>query len=431
MEYSVKVKRELSQNDKIAVGLIFFYWLMYENVFFFNAYQGGAFLLALTMSLKFLLPCFLMWLSGLSKNLLLKGFTSLYSLIFVCFISWVGAVTALYGDAFEWVKLLPRVLFFYSTLNLFYKKPEIFDLFAKFFIAYVLFALVQYFMIYITSSDRSIIDVLGVNTAGLGGLYSNVSSAMTFPGLPIRIIRLTGFWNEPSNAAGSAFAAGFLALYLKSQGYKIWNKVSYLCFLAGFLALSNAGYFGLGLGLCVLLLCREKKQLSKAVFSNKVVALMLAMFLFSTVIFGRVYVIENEIENVFLLALVGVRVLGDSMVYGGRDIILWDVFEYVSLNPLGRGLYVPSQDDQLMSAQAPVYWLYAGGIIGLSLILIREFVMVIAGFKVAYANKGSTYIFAALAVVVGQQAIYGSWMNPNYLVISSALLAFHARLKLS
>jgi hypothetical protein len=421
-----------SNKDKLIAALIFLYWLLYENIFFHIADQGGAIFLIVVNGIKLFLPFMLLWLSGINTAFLSKGITSLYGFFFIFFIFWLGLVTIAFGDGFEWIKLFPRIIFFYSVLNFVYKKPIIFDLYAKFVIAYVLFALFQYCLTYLTRSTAVNVQIWGVQTAGIGGLYSHTGSAMFVPGLSGRIIRLAGFWSEPSNAAGSAFAAGFLGLYLSSCGYKILKAVPILCFFAGFLALSNAGYLAFALGLMVYIIFTKRRGAVNKLKKFLLLAIPLSILLIAAL--GRVYYLKNNIENVFIKTIIGVRDLAPDNPFDGRDKIITMVLDYISVNPLGRGLYVPDHAAgtyEILSAQAPIYWLYIGGIIGIILLGLREVCLVIAATAVIKVNQPTIYLFSALAAVMGQHMVYGTWMNPNYLTLAAAILALNAKSKLS
>jgi hypothetical protein len=360
-----------------------------------------------------------------------KGITSLYGFFFIFFIFWLGLVTIAFGDGFEWIKLLPRLVFFYSILNFVYKKPIIFDLYAKFVIVYVLFALFQYCLTYLTRSTMINVQIWGVSTAGLGGFYSNTGSAMFVPGISGRVLRLVGFWNEPSNAAGSAFAACFLGLYLRSRGYKIRKGVPSLCLFAGFLALSNAGYLAFALGLMVYILFTKKRGAINKLKKFLILAVPLAILMLA--VLSRVYLLENNIENTFLNTIFGIRDLGRDDPFAGRDKIIIGVLDYISVNPLGRGLFVADRAAgtfEILSAQAPIYWLYIGGIIGIVLLGLRELCLIIAAIVVIKLDQPIIYLFSALAAIMAQHMVYGSWMNPNYLILAAAILAFNAKSKL-
>ena len=65
----------------------------------------------------------------------------------------------------------------------------------------------------------------------------------------------------------------------------------------------------------------------------------------------------------------------------------------------------------------------------LVLIILREVTLYAAAIKLTRKERGSVFIVAALAVVMGQHLSYGSWMNPSYLTLAAAIIAFNARHK--
>ena len=415
--------------DKTAVVLIFIYWITYEHFIFFRPDYFGFVFTALTYAVKLLLPVVLIWYTGINLSLLRKGVSSLYVSIFTAFIVWIGFSTLVNGDMLRWLQLIPRLVFFVVALNLFYKKPQAFHFFAKLIIAYVLFALLQYILTYVFSGyDNQVIEPGGFKTSGIYGLYSNIASMMTFPGMQFPVIRLSGFWNEPSNAAGSAFSAGFLALYLQTQYKERWGKVAALCFLSGFLALSNAGYFALALGILVWIFLDKESVNSFKVIIVKVLILVFTIFIVWLAFFGREYVQSNGIDGVFIRSLVGLRDVDVEDVYSGRFVLLQNIIEFVANNPMGSGL-LHSNGDVKDSASAIVQWFLVGGVLGLVLIILREVTLYAAAIKLTRKERGSVFIVAALAVVMGQHLSYGSWMNPSYLTLAAAIIAFNARHK--
>ena len=415
--------------DKTAVVLIFIYWITYEHFIFFRPDYFGFVFTALTYAVKLLLPVVLIWYTGINLSLLRKGVSSLYVSIFTAFIVWIGFSTLVNGDMLRWLQLIPRLVFFVVALNLFYKKPQAFHFFAKLMIAYVLFALLQYILTYVFSGyDNQVIEPGGFKTSGIYGLYSNIASMMTFPGMQFPVIRLSGFWNEPSNAAGSAFSAGFLALYLQTQYEGRWRGIAKLCFLSGFLALSNAGYFAFSLGVLAWIFLGKKSTNSLNLILLKVSMSVLAIFIVWLAFFGRKYVQSNEIDNAIIRGLVGLRGAGVEDVYVGRFFLLQNIIEFIGNNPMGSGL-LQSASDVKNSASAIVQWFFVGGVLGLVLIVLREIVLYAAAIKLAQKEYGLVFIVSALVVVMGQQLSYGSWMNPSYLILAAAIIAFNARHK--
>jgi hypothetical protein len=212
----------------------------------------------LTYTIKFALPFYLLFCTGLpSFELASRDSLGVYLALFFAFFAWALVPTLISGDPVEWLKLLPRMVFLVSAVALFERRPQAFNFVAKLIVLYVLSALVQYVLVYWTGAYASLAGPGRFrHMAGPFGMLGNVNSAFALPGARVVIVRLCGFWNEPSNAAGSAFAAFFLARYLVAAGERrIWQLASWACPGAGMLTLSNAGYFALGSGLLFGTLC--------------------------------------------------------------------------------------------------------------------------------------------------------------------------------
>ena len=201
-----------------------------------------------------------------------------------------------------------------------------------------------------------------------------------------------------------------------------------LCFLSGFLALSNAGYFALALGILVWIFLDKESVNSFKVIIVKVLILVFTIFIVWLAFFGREYVQSNGIDGVFIRSLVGLRDVDVEDVYSGRFVLLQNIIEFVANNPMGSGL-LHSNGDVKDSASAIVQWFLVGGVLGLVLIILREVTLYAAAIKLTRKERGSVFIVAALAVVMGQHLSYGSWMNPSYLTLAAAIIAFNARHK--
>jgi len=416
----------LTVNERLAVYLIFFYWTLYENIIFFNAADLDPSFLFATNFFKIITPFVLFLLTGVNAKPFRSGFSSAYFLFFFFFIAWIGFVTALNSDIIEWIKLLPRVVYFIAVVSLFIKSPSSFLLYAKLIISYVLVSLVQYIATSITGSWSSPVTFFGYESSGLYGLFSNITSRMYLPGFDVPILRLSGFWNEPSNAAGTAFSSFYLAQYLcHSCSDRKWYYVSLLCLLSGFLCFSNAGYFALGLSSLLGFVLSPKSRLTLWNLGRSLLLVIASILFLLLTFFGRSIVYSSFSDNSFLRAIVGLRETGDSIdVYGGRFHLLSSNLSYVSDNVLGAGLTVFNDSSAPISASALVYWTFVGGILSATLLLFRELVLFCASYKLVSSSTGSLYLFQALVAVIAQQLSYGSLMNPNYFVLAAAVLAF-------
>lgn len=421
------INNRIHSSDKWAVFFIFLYWILYEHIVFFNASEVGPSMAALTVALKLLLPIGLLAYSGVPIKLIKNNYVVWYLVIFIVFLAWIGLVTLFNGDMIEWFKLLPRFVFFIAVLSIFYKAPAAFYLHAKLLISYVIFALLQYVLTYATESYNDPI-IVTYESSGLMGLYSNIASRMYFPSFSIPILRLCGFWNEPSNASGSAFAAFFLArLLYEKEGMKKWKYASYACLLAGLLCLSNVGYFAFGMALGAGVLLNRGAGFRPARFIYVAIVLIVAIFAIWLTFFGRAYVQENYVDNDILRAIVGLRELNIDGAHNERFAIMDDTVNRVLDNAFGEGLTVIETKDVMVSASAVIYWFMVGGFLGLVLLLFREIVLACACYKLAETNTEYRYLIQALVVVMSQHLSYGSWMNPNYFFLAAAVISIAAK----
>lgn len=416
----------LSFTNTVAALLVFLYWLVYENVIFFYAEEyGGTPLLILTNAVKLLLPFALLAYTGLPPfRLLLRGYVSLYVLFFAAFLTWGLVPTLLSGELMSWAKLLPRFVFFLGVVAFFSKRPAAFSLVAKCIVLYVISALVQYVLLYVTRGYDNTLTYENQIMAGPFGILGNVTSMMNFPGAPFPFIRLTGFWNEPSNASGSAFAAFYLARYLVATGASgFWRKASYACLAAGLLALSNAGYFAFGATLVFGFVFRPGKA-SLLRIAQFAVMLPIVVALAGIVIFGRSYVAEHLSDNIWARAITGVRELDEQAgdASGGRVEGAKMTFEQAGLDLIGVGIQEVGSDGIEGSGTAPLYWLLLTGIPGLLLLLCREAAVLAAMRSLSGQQPHLMPLAQALIAVMAQHFIYGSWMNSNYFIMAAMVL---------
>jgi len=422
-------EQSLTKTDKVIVLFILLYWLAYENVIFFWANEiGGSGFMVATYALKFFIPFGLLFFSGICNAIFSDKYTKFYLLFFILFLAWIFITTAINGDVIEWLKLVPRLAFFISVFSLFYKRPILFFSFSKIMVIYVIYALFQYILIYITGSYSATIEVPFGRMTDILGLYANVTAMMYFPSTPLPFIRLSSYWCEPSNAAASCFASFYLALYLYANGFGTkWKKMSYLCFTAGVLTLSNAGYFALALSILGGVFFVKRGSISYS-FRYKLILLIVAFFMILIVAYGRDYVRENYVENDLLRAFVGLRELNVGTADGGRIELASNILDILSNNFFGVGLGNSDVGDDNQSASALFFWLLIGGYFGVVLLLLRDFTVALSFRKSTALNSSHIYLIQAFIVVMAQQLSYGSWMNPNYFILVAAVLAFNAKL---
>lgn len=423
------INSRLHSSEKWAVFFIFLYWILFEHIIFFNASEVGPSMATLTVALKIFLPIGLLAYSGVQLKPIKDKYAGYYLVIFVALLAWIGLVTLFNGDLIEWFKLLPRFIFFIAVLSIFYKTPASFYLYAKLLIGYVIFSLVQYVLTYATGAYNDPVLVISYSSAGVMGLYANITSMMYFPSFSVPILRYCGFWNEPSNASGSAFAAFFLAsLVFKKEGGLKWKLASYACLAAGFLCFSTVGLFALGLALLIGFILNNHGRFNPIKLVIKLPVIAIAACGIGAAIFGRTYVAENYADNDIFRAIVGLREAQPTDdLYGGRLGIIENTINYVSDHIWGTGLFVLDLNNSLpMSASAPIYWLLIGGFFGLTLLLLRELMLVAACVKLVKSNPEHIYLIQALVAVMAQHLSYGSWMNPNYFILVAAIMSFLA-----
>jgi hypothetical protein len=420
----------------LAVWLILLYWIVNEWIFFFYPEDyGGTSLDYLTNFIKLCVPILILVIAGIPSLEFFnrKVAIGLYTLFFLALIVWSTVPTVIYSNLIEVLKKIPRFLFFLAAIALFMKNPGAIRSCAKFIIVIVLFALAQYLSVYLFNATGSGFSVGGApSLAGPFGIFGNVTSMMFMPGIDLPVIRLAGFWNEPSNASASAFAAFFLSRYLFILDHRsVWRYASYCCLAAGFLCLSNAGYLALAVALLFGAFV-VKKKFSMRRFAGLVMITALSLLFVFTALFGRGYVARNYPDNNLLHALVGVHhghtdYVDQDDEYGGRIYLANMTISAITDNPIGIGLQpVGSGGGIDSSASAPLFWLYLTGIPGLVFLLLRETVLLFSAIYLVKRLPSSIYLVQAWIVVLVQQLSYGSWMNPNYQILAAAVLSMAA-----
>lgn len=414
--------------DKIFLILIFLNWLMYENLVLLEPmYFGGPILLAFVFMYKLLFPFVLVLFYGLPPiKFMLNARIFLFILFFLLLVCWSAIPSLLYGDIVSWFKIIPLFIFFIGVLSFFYVNPECFLLFIKILVIYVIIAFVQYCLINIfktfESSRPESMDMVGPL-----GLFGNTASKIGFPdnGGVMYIIRLTGFWKEPSNAAGSAFASFFLIKYLqlydKSQK---WIYASNICLIAGFLTLSNAGYLAISLAFLFGFMLRSKTRKWK--LQVLIVTPILILFIWFA-LFSRSYFADLGLDSNVLKAVTGIRNQDVNDVNydptSGRLDLMNDALNQTANNIVGRGLQVTGESTGVVApASAPMFWLFLTGIPGLFFLLFREASLFIFLPQTLKKEKGTLFLAQALIAVMIQQSIYGTWMDPNYLILAAVVL---------
>lgn len=396
---------------------------MYENLILLEPdIYLGQFSVIPIYGYKFFFPIFLVGFWGLpTVKVLNRASVGISLLSFFLFFIWALIPTLNTGTVISWIKLLPSILLYVGAMSFFSKNNEAFKIFAICLIVYVLFAFVQYWIIvffkfYELPSKGSL--------SGPFGLLGNTFSRINLTDTPI--FRLTGFWKEPSNAAGSAFAAFYLSKYLyKSEERKIWIYCSWICLISGILTLSNAGYLALGCSMFVGFIFSLRSLTSRKVFKALALACLIPVFIWFA-LFGREYFAEKGSDNYYFLAFVGVRSLSNinSADYdpsdGRLDLMKYSMTE-TAKNFIGKGVQVTGANGLTAPAGAPLFWLLLTGLPGILLLLLRDFPIYFSLWPKLKRNADFIYIIQAFIVVLVQQASYGSWMDANFIIFLAVL----------
>jgi hypothetical protein len=403
-------------------------------------YEWGIFEAApksLIFTIKVFLPCLLLFLTPLRK----VNFTYLnkFVIFFILFMLW-GFIPSVFSSYYvqtiiQWLKFLPRVLFFVIIGTYLLHKPIGSITLAKSFIIIGFLSVIQFLFLFITMRAG-----ITINSAQMGagvyygpfGLLGNQIAMMNFPGIQFPVLRLTGFWVEPSKASGFLLATFFLARGIYTlEKRNFWKLVSYSCLIGGFLCLSIAGYLAIIIAFLFGIIVRSRIlrvfihfKITKGAlfrFFCAVVLIVLVVLVFA----GRSLVAEKYYHNTFLRSIMGVQ--------GAAEVVLESPLDYrVGLlkknipiwfdNLFGIGFRIPGKTSSkesfwLASATAPILWLTYTGFIGLFLLLLRDAQVVIVFLKSARQSDYVRNVFQAWVVMFTQHLSYGDWMSPVYLVL--------------
>lgn len=415
--------QDLTLADKLIVFGLFLDWLTYENIFFLEPeiYFGKIFLL-LVYSFKLIFPFFFLVYAGFpKKESLSKARIGVYLIFFSFFIIWGLLPTLVSGIFVSWIKLLPVFVLFLATISFFEKKPKAFNIYAKCLILYVLISLFQYCLVYIFKTFDPIGEQILV---GPYGLFGNVAGRRYIPSFEYPIIRLTGFWKEPSNASGSAYASFFLGLYLIKEGAsKRWKYFTILCFVAGLLTLSNAGYLAIGTAFLFRYLLKfnmkERTKFLTSMFVFFLVGVLVWLSLFS-----RSYFANQGTEYELLLAMTGStsNVSENYDPSAGRFELMEYALESTSRNLIGAGIQPTDANGLRAPANAPLFWFVMTGFLGLFFLIMMQITVFVSMKSIIKRSPNMLYIILAFIVVMMQQLIYGSWMDANFIILTAVVL---------
>jgi hypothetical protein len=322
-----------------------------------------------------------------------------------------------------WFKLLPRFIFFIAMIETFSRSIESRKNITK---VIVSFAVVTVFLhlILIIRPNISYINIGGLSFAGPYGLLGNVNSRLFLPGLDQPIYRLTGFFNEPSNASAFLFASYFLSKSI-IDGERLWGAFSKVCLLGGFMCFSNAGYLAVGAAATISIFVDklENQNRFKSIMRTAVIITWgLGLILFG--LFGRHLVYQSDTENKFLRISTGASkgsyYTNPSLEFSaGRIDLAKTTLNTINKAPLGVGF----DSDERAPAGAPLLWLLYGGIPAVVLLLLREFQWVRLWLQKRKDSKILLYHTQALIVIVVQQSVYGQWNNSFYYLLVAMVMS--------
>lgn len=421
---TLALNKKLNISNKIWVMLIFFHYLVYELIFFFYADYYGI-LGPATKIWKLLFPMIFFIVVAIPNLRWLRLNVSLqnYTIFFVLFLIWSLLVSFMVSadSIVEWMKLLPRFGFFLALSILFMKAPPALLAVLKLIVFWAILNVLMYFLLYKYENFDSVeYYTWGGRHAGPYGVLGNITSLMYFDSIKIPIVRLTGYWNEPSNASASLFASFFFARWIGViENSRFWKKLSWVCFFGGFLCFSNAGYLAVSCAFLIGIFIKKRN------FVKKIIMLLICVLIISSALSGRMYVTKYMPDNDYAKALVGLRDKSFhaasfiSSLDGRIELVALAVNEVIEL-PYGSGMASNSLN---MSASAPIMWLSMFGIPGLALLLLRELWIYRKIIKVKNRTNEVLLLSQAYIVVAVQQLSYGSWMNPLFFIATAAIFS--------
>jgi len=411
--------------DKLMLFLVTLYILLYEWLIF----EWSA-ISPLVNLLKLTIPFVLFAIVILDKGVIPKSRAFLiYVVLFILFLLWSLIPTIIADTAYEgilqWVKFLPRFVFFIAMSIIVFNDVKFIFKLATILVVIGLIPLLQYILLLIYADEGYLhLDGTRAYLAGPYGLLGNITAKLYVPGFSSFIPRLSGFWIEPSNAAGYLFAIFFLSRALLNYYQNRMIKIAgLLCLLAAFLSFSNAGYFCFGGALLAYVLLFNYRNKFSLV---NILLFALAGLFIMVALFGRGYLVNHNIDSVYLRTMTGVQHINFNDVvtklnydpYFGRLELAFKNIELMVEKPFGIGFRIPGQGDQgegfeYTSASAIFYWLAFTGIPGITILLLMLAVLFAALFQMEQII-GINIAQAWIAIML-QNIVYGTWFTPFYL----------------
>lgn len=416
----------------VLAAAILSYVLVYELVFF-NVGPAAAGSLIWFFKLVFPFGLLLLAISPPASGRLASRSAVIFLSLYAAFILWAFVPSLWIGgmdSLVSWTRYAIRLVFAVALIFALARERKIFILFGKFAVAWGVTCVFQYALL-VGLHQYSRVGMLyegSIALAGPHGLLGNVSAFVEKDGA-FPLVRLTGFWLEPSNASAYLFACFFLARFLvATEGKRIWRAASYLCILGGGVTFSSAGYCAIGAALSYGAAAKFRGMKRGRLKSLILIMVGIAVLGFGLV--GRWILINKLPQNEVADSIAGVKAAdtifssrSDWDFTEGRLDLLLDTIKNVPEHPIGIGVRLTSGDTGVeASASAPIYWLKFTGVIGLLVLLAREGVVLRDMAHVAWGNQTRVLLAQAWVVVFVQNLSYGTWMSPFYLTLTAGVL---------
>lgn len=351
-----------------------------------------------------------------------------YVLFFLLFLTW-GLISSLFSSEFneclvQWSKYVSLFFFCYFICLYMFNNEYVKEIIMKFFIAIAIFTVIQYIILTVANFCWPV-EIFN-NPTHSGGLYRGPfgilgqgSGRVWFNDKKLSFFQLYGFWKEPSNAVGFLLASYFFAeiIFLQTK-QRIWKIAKFACLIGCIATFSNTAYLCIGMvGLLGQVFWLKVNKNMR--FFRLAMALIFALLCFFA-IFGRYFVAKYCADNVELRYAVGVRdAVNDP--YGGRAELFKSNFVDLKVSPLlGIGIRIPGKDEQgrgyAVSSHALGYWLIFTGIIGIILLMLREFQIIKAIVKNIFSSVYILRVSQAWLALFVSNSIYGTLMSPFYFI---------------
>lgn len=393
-------------------------------------------------ALKIMLPIILLMKMksySIPRN---KGYVK-YLLFYVLFMLW-AVISNAFSGAFlatmqEWLKYAIRLIACYAIAEHLYQREDRQIVIMKAFVIIAVCTVAQYALMQI-GRETGIIGVYempidrGGYYYGPYGIMGNGTGLLGTAIEGVRLIRLTGFWLEPSLTSGFLFMAMYLSMALRLLTKdKFWKYAPGICFVGGLLTFSFAGYVALfatyAFGQAFYIVRVKKRRVLRAASIAICLAIAAGVLMVRTEA-GNRYIADNYADYELIITMARIRsgskYLEGEAIDGERTSDAKRVVRGVKNNILGYGMHIPGREinDEVRegSASAPFIWLLYTGYLGLVLLFLREYEVMKNGLRSALSSPYNLFIFQAYCVLFIQQLSYGTWMTPLFFTV--VLLVF-------